>query len=52
MCRVELNEETSELIERYKAEGHPLTWKEHEGDRMPRLFIGDLVRERVTKSAA
>jgi hypothetical protein len=48
-CRVELTEKEKELIDRYKAEYHVLTWRDDgSGGQIPDLSIGTLV-EGITE---
>jgi len=43
-CRVELTSEEQELIARYRAEDHPLTYRTVRDVQVPGHTIGDLVR--------
>jgi hypothetical protein len=43
-CRLVLSPEETELVERYKLESYPLTWKSFQGSRVPDDTVGSLMR--------
>lgn len=44
-CRVELTQEELELIKKYKAESHPLTFvTDREGNKIPKDTVSTLIR--------
>jgi len=42
-CRIELTAEEKSLVAKYKAEEHPLTFREHEGRQYPSLTVSSLI---------
>ena len=47
-CRVEIGKAEQDLIDKYKAQDHVLTWRQTESGQLPGLTIRDLVQGKTT----